>query len=444
VSARSIDGALAKIAGGEHVVTDGAPLAAAAIDGITPRWLVRVSDVEQVSAVLALAAEESLAVVPRGSGSALDLGLPPARVDLVLDLAGMDRVVEDNPADLTASVEAGLTAGALAARLTPRGQWLPVDPPGVGSRTLGGLVATAARGSLRVRYGTLRDLVLGVRFVQADGVVTWGGARVVKSVTGYDVPKLMVGSLGTLGVLCELTLRLHPRPEFEATRLFSFGSPEAAGDFVARLLDSTIEPTRVELLNGPALGRLGLDARIPAGIAVSIGSIESAVHTQLATLDEWGQTLTSIQARAGLYGSQSLTPGFWERYGGVEEGSRVVLQVSGLPSRVGATVRAVEEVVGAVAPDQTGVVAGCAALGTFDVMLGECAVGVAVRLVERVRGVVAEAGGHTIVRRAAAAVRRAVDPWGPVEPEPMALMRALRDEFDPRRVLNPGRFVGGL
>jgi glycolate oxidase FAD binding subunit len=128
----------------------------------------------------------------------------------------------------------------------------------------------------------------------------------------------------------------------------------------------------------------------------------------------------------------------------VEEGSRVVLQVSGLPSRVGATVRAVEEVVGAVAPDQTGVVAGCAALGTFDVMLGECAVGVAVRLVERVRGVVAEAGGHTIVRRAAAAVRRAVDPWGPVEPEPMALMRALRDEFDPRRVLNPGRFVGGL
>src|SRR6266540_3133332 len=109
-----------------------------------------------------------------------------------------------------------------------RRQLLPVDPPGVGSRTLGGLVATAASGPLRARYGTLRDLLLGVRFVQADGVVTWGGARVVKSVTGYDVPKLMVGALGSLGVLGELTLRLHPMPEFEATWLASFNGPAAA------------------------------------------------------------------------------------------------------------------------------------------------------------------------------------------------------------------------
>ena len=213
MSARSIAEALGKIVGRDRVVDDPARLAGAAVDGVIPRWVVHATATEQVSAVLALASEESLAVVPRGSGSALDLGNPPARVDIVLDLTDMDRVIEDNPDDLTVSVEAGLTAGALAARLAPRRQWLPVDPPGGSSRTLGGLVATAAHGPLRARYGTLRDLLLGVRFVQADGVVTWGGARVVKSVTGYDVPKLMVGSLGTLGVLCELTLRLHPQPD---------------------------------------------------------------------------------------------------------------------------------------------------------------------------------------------------------------------------------------
>src|SRR5215470_54696 len=178
VTTRSIAAGLVSIGGRDSVIEDPTWLAAHAVDGVVPRWSIRAGNVEQVVAVLALAAEESLAVVPRGSGSALGLGHPPARVDVLLDMRAMDRVVDYNPDDLTASVEAGVTAGALAARLGPRRQLLPLDPPGVASRTLGGLVATAASGPLRLRYGTLRDLLLGVRFVQADGVVTWGGARV--------------------------------------------------------------------------------------------------------------------------------------------------------------------------------------------------------------------------------------------------------------------------
>jgi glycolate oxidase FAD binding subunit len=438
VSGRAIGEALAKIAGSDDVVSDPARLVAAAVDGVTPRWVVRVSDTDEVSGVLALASDESLAVVPRGSGSALDLGNPPARVDVVLDLGGMDRVIDDNPDDLTASVQAGLTAGAFAARLAARRQWLPVDPPGGVSRTLGGLVATAAHGPLRARYGTLRDLLLGVRFVQADGVVTWGGARVVKSVTGYDVPKLMVGSLGTLGVLCELTLRLHPRPEAEATRLLTFDSVEAAAGFVARLLDSSLEPNRVELLNGTALGRLGLDADVPAAVAVCVGSVDAAVRDEAAAIE--------ALARAADGHGAPAPPAFWETYAAmlVDGGRAVALHVSTLPSRLAAAVRSVERALADLAPGETAVVAGCAALGTLDVLLLESAVPIAARFVERARGAVAEVGGHAMVRRAPLAVRRAVDPWGPVEPEPMALMRALRDAFDPRRVLNPGRFVGGL
>ena len=438
MSDRSVAGALAKIAGDDHVVCDSERLAFAAIDGMTPRWIVHVSSVEQVSAILTLASEESLAVVPRGSGSALDLGHPPTRVDLVLDLGGMNRVVDYNPDDLTASVEAGLLAGAFAARLSPRRQFLPIDPPGGSARTLGGLAATAAHGPLRARYGSLRDALLGVRFVQADGVVTWGGARVVKSVTGYDVPKLMVGSLGTLGVLCELTLRLHPQPDAEATLLLLFDSVDAASDCVAGLLDSSLQPNRVEFVNGAALRRLGLDERPSVAIAVSIGSVDAAVREEIAAVERL--------ARMGGGRSEPRASGWWDTYATmlVDAGRVLTLHVSTLPSRLAATVRAVEQGVAELAPGQAVVIAGCVALGTLDVLLGESAVPTAVRLLERVRETVAQHGGHAILRRAPLAVRRAVDPWGPVDPEALAVMRALRDEFDPKRVLNPGRFVGGL
>jgi glycolate oxidase FAD binding subunit len=433
VSARAITEALAEAAGPGHVVTDSARLAAAAVDGMAPRWLVSVSAVEQVSAVLALAWEESLAVVPRGSGSALAAGRPPARVDLVLDLSGMNRVAEYNPDDLTATVEAGVTAGALAERLAQRRQWLPIDPPGAAGRTLGGLAATAAHGPLRVRYGTLRDLVLGIRFVQADGTVTWGGARVVKSVSGYDVPKLMVGALGTLGVLGQLTVRLHPRPEAEATRLATFDSVDAAGAFVARVLDSTLEPTRVEFLNRSALRGLGVDGGAPAAAAISLGSTEAAVRDQAATIDDL--------ARAAGGKSEPRADDFWPAYARALEnaGRGLALHVATLPAALAATVSALERALAG----EPAVVAGCAAVGTLDVLLDESAAPAGARIVERVRAAVAELGGHAIVRRAPLAVRQAVDPWGPIEPGALAVMQAIRDEFDPRRVLNPGRFLTG-
>ncbi|HMH49863.1 MAG TPA: FAD-binding oxidoreductase [Candidatus Acidoferrum sp.] len=435
MSSRAIVDELARIVRNDHVVDDPTLLAAAAVDGITPRWLIRASTIEQVSAILSLAWQESLAVVPRGSGSALASGRPSDRVDLVLDLTGLNRVVEDNPDDLTASVEAGLTAGALAARLAPRRQWLPVDPPAVAGRTLGGLAATNAHGPLRARYGTLRDFLLGVRFVQPDGVVTWGGARVVKSVTGYDVPKLMVGSLGTLGILCELTLRLHPRPEAEGTRISTFDSTEAAAAFVARVLDSSLEPNRVEFVNGAALGRLDMNGHAPAAIAISVGSVEDAVRDQLATIEALARTAGGK--------AEPASSSFWEAYATMrsDAGRVLALHVSTPPSRLAATVSAVERALTDLVPGERAVIAGCAALGTLDVLLPETAVPMAVPLVERLRGAVAELAGHVIVSRAPLAVRRAVDPWGPVEPGPLALMRALRDEFDPKRVLNPGRFI---
>jgi len=180
VSTRALVDGFRALVGAAHATDDAGARRHAAVDGIEPRVLVSPGSIDEAASAVALAAAETLAVVPRGSGSALDQGLPAERADVVLDLRRLDRIVEYNPDDLTVTLEAGVTAGALAATLERHGQLLPIDPPFGVTRTLGGLAATNASGPLRARYGTLRDLLLGVRFVQADGVSTWGGSKVVK------------------------------------------------------------------------------------------------------------------------------------------------------------------------------------------------------------------------------------------------------------------------
>jgi glycolate oxidase FAD binding subunit len=435
VTARSLGASLVAIAGRERVLEDDGARQRFAVDGRAPRWVVRPASLEQAARVLALAHDEGLAVVPRGSGSALEQGGVPARVDVVLDLATLDRVVEYNPDDMTITVEAGCTVGALAARLAAHRQFLPLDPPGAAARTLGGIAATNASGPLRARYGTMRDLLLGVRFVQADGVLTWGGAKVVKSVSGYDVPKLMVAALGTLGVLGELTLRLHPVPDFEATWLAGFSDAAAAQAFIARLLDSTVQPSRVELLNAAALAACGI-AGLAAGVAVSIGTVEAAVRAQ-------GEVLHALGREAGTVAA--ARDGFWADHAkAMAPDGGVRLAVGTLASRLGDTVDEIERVVAETQPAARPTITGCGPLGSLRVWLPGTDARTVGAVVERLRAFVAPVQGSVVIQKAPAAVRAAVDPWGPIEPGPLALMRGLKDEFDPKRILNPGRFVGGL
>jgi glycolate dehydrogenase FAD-binding subunit len=432
ISTRSIGGALAALVGADRVSDDPALLAGAAVDGQAPRWVVRPASVEQVSGVLALAWDETLAVVPRGSGTSLDLGAPPARFDVALDLRGLDRVLEDNPEDLTVSVEAGVTLGELDARLGTRRQFLPLDPPRGAARTVGGVTATNASGPLRCRYGTMRDLLLGVRFVQADGVVTWGGARVVKSVTGYDVPKLMVGALGTLGVLVELTLRLHPEPEATRSTVVAFPDVDAAQTFITAVLDSTIQPSRLEFVSQRAAGVPAL----PDGgafVAVSLGGVEAAVAAQEAALG-------SLAASAGG-ATDSLPDGWWARYAASIAGGAMVIRVATLASHVAATTRAIERAFGS---GEVPAVAGAAAVGSLVAFGASPGASELRQAVNAIRDFVAPLGGHAVLARAPQAARVGLDPWGPIDRGALGLMRGLKDEFDPKRVLNPGRFVGGL
>ena len=398
VTTRPIGDALRTVVGRDGIRDDADARAAAAIDGLEPRWVVRPTSIDQLSRVVALAHDEKLAVIPRGRGSTLELGSPPARVDLIVDLAGLDQVVEYNPDDLTVTVQAGMSAGALAALLAPRRQFLPLDPQGAPDRTLGGITATNASGPLRARYGTMRDLLLGVRFVQADGVVTWGGSKVVKSVSGYDVPKLMVGALGTLGVLGELTLRLHPLPEAEGAWLVRLTSAEAAQTFVERLLDSTLQANRIELFNEPALAAAGAEPAA-AAVAISIGTVPDAVREQAEHLEKL--------AKASGARIEPLTDGFWTRAEAVltRRGNEPLLHVASLAGRLADTERAITEATRAAAPGATAWISGGAAVGTFRVRIGGVGVDDAAVLTTRLRARVAEFEGSVTIVRGPAALR---------------------------------------
>jgi glycolate oxidase FAD binding subunit len=296
------------------------------------------------------------------------------------------------------------------------------------------VLATHASGPLRFRYGTGRDLLLGVRFVQADGTLTWGGAKVVKSVTGYDVPKLLVGSLGTLGVLVEATLRLQPMPPARGSWRLGFPSRDAAGAFVAALLDSPLEPDRAALLDAAALGRAGL-AVDPLALLISIGSAAAAVEQQ-------GQALARLAGRHA--GRPELVPEeAWAGLGAVVEGP-ILLRAAGEPRRLLDWMGEIQ-VVGARAGVQLALL-GQLGHGVVQIALREGADAgrVARDLVQPLRQVLEAEGGSLVVERASVELKGHCDAWGSIDQGTLAIMRRIKAEFDPEGLLNPGRFVGGL
>jgi glycolate oxidase FAD binding subunit len=434
VSAAAVHEALADIAGREHCLRTAPELARHAIDGVTPSLVVRPASADEVSRVVTLCAAERLAMAPRGAGTSMGLGNPPRRLDVVLDLGRMRTLREYVPEDMVATVEAGATLGQLAACFAPHRQALTLDPPGGGSRSVGGVLATHASGPLRFRYGTGRDLLLGARFVQADGTLTWGGAKVVKSVTGYDVPKLLVGSLGTLGVLVEATLRLHPLPPATRSWRLGFPSREAAAAFLAALLDSPLQPDRAALLDGAALRRTGL-AVDAIGLLLSISSAAAAVAHQ-------GQALVRLAAGHGGR-SDEVPDAAWASLDAALDGA-LLLRAIGEPRRLldwvgeahAAAARAGVELMVLAQPGH-GVLQISVPDGADTDRLVD-------QLVLPLRRALEAEGGSLIVERGPIDLKARCDVWGSIQLEILNIMSRIKSEFDPAGLLNPGRFVGGL
>lgn len=382
------------------------------------------ASLEDAAAILGDAASRDETVAFRGGGTSLELGYPPERVDVLVSTERLTRVVDYAPADLVLEVEAGLTLAALQQTAGANKQRLALEVPYPELATLGGIVATNAFGPRRVRYGSLRDLIVGVSLVRADGSRARGGGKVVKNVAGFDLPKIMVGSLGTLAMIATVTLRLHPLP----TAAAGFRVEGCTGDDLRALeraiVAAQLEPSAFLAERCPGGYRAhvlfeGFDAGVAeqserfAALAVQLGRrAESEAQTLLATLDETVRTHGNVRVRfsvppssLSLLESEALAPLAQALADAkvVTYPSLGVAFVSGFADDARAAILALEG---------------------------------ARRCAERCTG-------NVVIVDAPHAVTERVDVYGTL-PASFALMRRLKERFDPARRLNRGRFLGGL
>jgi glycolate oxidase FAD binding subunit len=387
-----------------------------AVSGVPPRYVASPGSTQQTADVLRLAAEHDLTVVPRGGGTTMHWGAPPPAVDVVLDTTRLTGVVDHAAGDLVAVVRAGTPMAVVQQELSSADQQLALDSPDPGA-TVGGAIAANVSGPRRLLYGTARDLLIGVTFVRADGVVARAGGRVVKNVAGYDFGKLLAGSFGTLGVITRATFRLHPLPAARRTVTVRADGAATAASIAAAVLRSQLVASAVEV-DQPAQG--------PLEVAVLLEGVEAGVG---------GRSAAAVELIGGAEGPE---PTWFGRY--PFTAGDVALKLSCTITRVGpllaAARRAADElgVALSVRGSAMGVLYGGLPAGTEPAAVGD--------VLARLRAVAAPEGGSVVLLAAPAAVREAVDAWGPVPG--LELMRRLKRELDPRSRLSPGRFVGGI
>jgi glycolate oxidase FAD binding subunit len=405
---------------------------ASAIDGITSTSRVTPASREELAEALHAADLRGEAVAPVGGGTQLDLGMPPSRLDLVIDTTRLDKVVEYEPADLTVTVEAGLRFEELQKHLAAQNQFLALDPPAAPGATLGGLMATNASGPLRFAYGTARDLVIGTRVANPDGTVTHAGGRVVKNVAGYDLNKLHIGALGTLGIIVELSFKLAPIPPATNTVVGQFPDASAARGIINAVVQSPLSPIAIELL-GPRAGSAAAGLPEAMLVAFRVGGYPQAVERQVRDLS----------ALVTQHGGQRVETSdtVWDDLAGmrVAAQNRDVVMKAAVP--LVESTRVVEILERRLA-DFDPVVWAHAGNG---VAYAACNAPSESTVLRDVRTEVAALGANAslVIQRCPVELKRAVDVWG--DPgSSIGLMRALKAKLDPNNTLNPGRYVGGI
>jgi glycolate oxidase FAD binding subunit len=415
-----------------------------AIAGVTPRTVVRPETPEAVATTLRDAEGAGRVVVPWGAGTKQGWGNLPRAYDLALDLSALDRILEYEPADLVVTVQAGIPLAALQRRLAEAGQFLALDPPYAATATLGGTLATNASGPSRLLYGTARDLVLGMRVASPTGDLVKSGGKVVKNVVGYDLNKMHIGGLGTLGVMVEVTLKVHPLPRAEATVGATFDDLGAAHAAAGRIARSVLYPRAVDLVRAPALGSDALPGPAPAGawrVLVWCAGSPATVERQVRDATAWCQ-------EAGATGTVRLDgPAHRALWDAVRDFGRdlpdeavpdaTLAKLTALPSRLPDLVAAA----GRAAPHRPPEIVARAGNGVLYAVLPGATVPALQALIREAN----DLGGAAVLEAVPPGVRAApdLDVWGPTRDD-FPLMRALKAQFDPRGTLNPGRFLGRL
>jgi glycolate oxidase FAD binding subunit len=436
---------LASLVGDRHVLT-GVDCSPYVLEGRTPEAVVLPANREEIGGVLAAAAAGGVPVTPWGGGTRIAVGMPPARPGIVLSLKRLDRLVEHEPADLTATAEAGMTLGAFQAALGQRGQWLSLDPPRAQEGTLGGILASNASGPRRHLYGTARDLVIGLTLVLADGSIVRGGGKVVKNVAGYDLPKLAVGSYGTLGVIVEVTVKLRPRPDTDRLVVAWFERVKDAGAGARAVMASDLVPSALDLADPEAVRALALGGREGAALLVGVDGLPEQVEWQSAELARLLADGARVETRV-LDGAERDR--VWQAAGDLPRRAfpevTAVMRWGVLPTQVADLIEHGGDV--ARRHGLTAAFTAHAGVGIVTAVLGGGSGGGAAGTVAAAlgdwRALVRDASGHAALEWAPLAVKERVPVWDPPG-APHRIMQRLKAELDPHGILNPGRFVGGI
>ena len=392
--------------------------------GVLPTLVVEPGTEQEVARVLQLADEQHLAVLPRGGGTKLGWGNPPSGADILLSTARLNRVLAHAWSDLTVTVEAGCTVERLQQTLAQHGQRLAVDVLWPERATVGGVLSTNDSGGLRLRFGGLRDLVIGVTLALADGTLASSGGRVVKNVAGYDLQKLAAGALGTLGLITQATFRVHPLPQTARTLTLRVAEPASLQPLLLAIQDSQLAHAALQV-------RLSPDAAPEADILLE--GTEAGLAAQEVALREIAADVAADVGDSRLWRAreelcEALVPDSLEH---------AIAKLAILPSNVGSTATAINDVAKAHELSWRAVLQ---ATGIGWVRLdGNLAVLPALR---ELRSRLARRGGSLVVVRQPPSAAP-LDAWGEVG-DALPLMRALKRQLDPRGTLNPGRFVGGI
>ncbi len=429
-----------------HLDVAEAQLAPLTIDGRQPALALSPDSPDAVAAAVGMAAEHGAAVALYGSGTKVGLGNPPERYDVALRLHTLDRILEYEPADLTVTVQAGIRLNAVQHQLAAKGQFLALDPPHAAAATIGGILATNASGPSRLLYGSARDLVLGMRFATADGEVAKTGGKVVKNVVGYDLNKMHIGALGTLGVLLEVTFKVAPLPRQERTLWVCFAELAEAHGFSGRLYRSQLAPRAVELLDGAAARQCEGPGDEPWLVLLHAAGSPATVARQVSDAEQWaradgatGYGQLDGDAHADLWTAVRALPGR-----AVPGGVR--LKIATLPTEIVAVWEVLERA--ARSADATLTRLAHAGSGiTYGLFGAKTEHGLdlaaAATIVTAAQSVVLPSGGSVVVESCPVALKRHIDVWGPTRDD-FPIMQALKAQFDPQGLFNPGRFLGRL
>ena len=379
--------------------------------------LIQPTNAAEVAAALRRAADARQSIVIRGADTKREWGRPSARVDAILDMRRMNRILAHEHGDMTATVEAGASLREVNAALAIHGQTLPLDPPFADRATIGGLLATNDSGPLRHRYGTPRDLVIGIQLATTDGVLSKAGGQVVKNVAGYDLSKLVTGSFGSLAAIVSATFKLAPLPAASRTLRIGVRDTAAVAEIVRRMMASQLEPVAFEVVVGQRPTTMLIRfASLPAVVDAQIGQATAALEgcaTNAAALD-------GVAERA-LW--QALAAEIWDQPG-------AIVRASWLPAHLVAGLGELDRIAAC-----TTAVQGRAAIGAGLIRIDGDLPAQATVIEELRRSPVF---GNVVIVRGSDALKAVVDVWGS-HGDRQPLFDSLKRAFDPNGVLNAGR-----